>query len=359
MNITDLFSNKFSFIVPNLLVNRVATGESYNALMHDAQIQPPYCDEMKGGAVNPNTGNCGFPEVSPILFCFIMVFINYMLLNLLIAVILDNFTETQSLSDNAITDEHFESFDKAWNLFDETGDGLVAAELIPRLLNRVLYPLGLMNVPMGSIHGTTIRKHCYRMIADLNVPIVHGMVEFTSMRSALNHYAMGDIELPEEADAVQEVKKLGTKKIRAAKQKIEKRMTKSKLKNGIGSFKEEDKNAEHIDILTETSKDQYTFVHVVAATTISAMLRGVRARMVLGRWKRMVKFAKVDRNIHPLTRTKNSLKERNIHLLSKGVRSIGQKSTLSRIASKARDRVEKKLTSAGAEATSRGQKSVS
>jgi len=163
------------------------------------------------------------------------------------------------------------------------------------------------------------------------------------MRSALNHYAMGDIELPEEADAVQEVKKLGTRKIRAAKQKIEKRMTKSKIKrHGIGSSNEEDKNAELEDIITETPKDQYTFVHVMAATTISAMLRGVRTRMVLQKWKRMVKFAKVDPNIHPLTRTKHSLKERNIHLLSKGVRSIGQKTTLSRLASNARSRVEKK-----------------
>ena len=132
----------------------MATGESYNALMHDAQIQPPYCHPHKGGAVDPNTGNCGFPEVSPILFCFVMVFINYMLLNLLIAVILDNFTETQSLSDNAITDEHFESFDKAWNYFDETGDGLLDAHLIPRLLFRVKYLLGLKNVPMGTLHAT-------------------------------------------------------------------------------------------------------------------------------------------------------------------------------------------------------------
>merc|ERR1712100_814194 len=205
---------------------RVATGESYNALMHDAQIQPPYCDPFKGGAVDPNSGNCGYPEVSPILFCFIMVFINYMLLNLLIAVILDNFTETQSLSNNAITDEHFESFDKAWNMFDETGDGLIDAHLIPRLLNRVLYPLGLQDVPMANLHGATIRKHANKMVKDLNVPIVHGMVDFTAMRSALNHYAMGDIELPEEASAVQEIKKLRSKKLGGAQQKIERRMTK-------------------------------------------------------------------------------------------------------------------------------------
>ncbi len=165
---------------------RVATGESYNAIMHDCQIREPYCDPFKGGAVDPHSGNCGYREVSPIMFCIVLIFINYMLLNLLIAVILDNFTETQSLSDNAITDEHFRSFDQAWNRFDEDGSGVIPAHLIPALLNRVRYPLGLRGVPMASLHGQTIRKHCNKMVKELQVPVIHGMCDFTSLRSALN-----------------------------------------------------------------------------------------------------------------------------------------------------------------------------
>jgi hypothetical protein len=318
---------------------RVATGESYNALMHDAQIQPPYCDPYKGGAVDPNTGNCGFPEVSPILFCFIMVFINYMLLNLLIAVILDNFTETQSLSNNAITDEHFESFDKAWNMFDETGDGLIDAHLIPRLLNRVLYPLGLQDVPMANLHGATIRKHANKMVKDLNVPIVHGMVDFTAMRSALNHYAMGDIELPEEASAVQEIKKLRSKKLGGAQQKIERRMTKKtgKLQRVSGAVNGSiigDGNRKGVE---ETGGiDEYNFTHVIASTTISSLLRGAHTRMILTRWRRMVRFAKTDQTVHPLMRTRKTITDQNFKLLATGVTSIAHRSTLSKIAGRAR-----------------------
>ena len=309
--------------------------------MHDAQIQPPYCDPYKGGAVDPNTGNCGFPEVSPILFCFIMVFINYMLLNLLIAVILDNFTETQSLSDNAITDEHFESFDQAWNLFDETGDGMIDAHLIPRLLNRVLYPLGLKDVPMGNLHGATIRKHANKMVKGLNVPIVHGMVDFTAMRSALNHYAMGDIELPEEASAVQEIKKLRSKKLGGAEENIKRRMTKmsKNVKSSGAAGGSPASDAERVLYGSDErggEESVYNFPHVVASTTIASLLRGVRTRLVMRRWKRMVGFAKADPSVHPLTRTRNSIKEKNFLLLATGVNSISQRSMLSKIAGRAR-----------------------
>jgi len=266
-------------------------------------------------------------------------------LNLLIAVILDNFTETQSLSDNAITDEHFESFDKAWNYFDKTGDGMLDAHLIPRLLFRVEYPLGLKNVPMGNLHGATIRKHANKMVRGLHVPIVHGMVDFTAMRSALNHYAMGDIELPEEASAVQEIKRLRSKKLGGAQEKIERRISKlTKGKKGNAAGNQANDAADgggDLNYVTEV-EDVYDFKHVIASTTIASVMRGVRTRMVLSQWKRMVRFAKSDPKVHPLTRTRNSIKEKNFLLLTTGVNSIAQHSTLSRIASRARTKVESK-----------------
>merc|ERR1712072_283753 len=119
------------------------------------------------------------------------------------------------------------------------------------------------------------------------------MVEFTSMRSALNHYAMGDIELPDEASAVQEMRKLRSKKLG----NIERRLTKIKKKSGRlgstgGGSPTSDLESAFSDglELPETPIDEYNFTHVIAATTIASVMRGAYARTILSRWKRLSIF---------------------------------------------------------------------
>ena len=92
------------------------------------------------------------------------------------------------------------------------------------------------------------------------------------------------------------------------------------------------------EYVTERS-DGYNFTHVIASTTIASLFRGVHTRMTLSRWKRMVGFAKADPKVHPLTRTRNRIKEQNFLLLTTGVNSIAQRSTLSKIANRARLKV--------------------
>ena len=99
---------------------------------------------------------------------------------------------------------------------------------------------------------------------------------------------MGDIELPEEASAVQEIKKLRSKKLGGAQEKIERRMTKMK-ETGKQKTGDAESPGSEFEYVTERS-DGYNFTHVIASTTIASLFRGVHTRMTLSRWKRMVGF---------------------------------------------------------------------
>ena len=77
---------------------RAATGESYNGIMHDLMVQPPYCNpashyEYGEDEARSEGGNCGDPAIAPIFFTSYILVVQFVLLNLLIAIILDQFGE--------------------------------------------------------------------------------------------------------------------------------------------------------------------------------------------------------------------------------------------------------------------------
>jgi hypothetical protein len=328
--------------------------------MHDCQIQPPYCDPLKGGAVDPNTGNCGYKEVAPLLFVFVMLGINYMLLNLLIAVILDNFMETQSMSESKVTDDHLRSFDDAWSLYDHNADGFIECNVVPALITKVLYPLGLKNIPLQHIHGRTIRKHAKRMVQDLNCPVVKGMVAFASLRSAMNAHAMGDMELPEDASVVQDFKKLHAKKaglgmVRKINRKTKVLRKKSAIGKPIkkkrasvkfgGGEKPTTSSASFeadLAIFEKFDSKNYTLGHVIAVVSTQALTRGIHVRRTLKKWRSVAKNLKINPKIHPSLRSRHILADNNFEHLQRGVESIKHRIKLGKLAQKARLQVAAK-----------------
>merc|ERR1712196_652129 len=53
---------------------RASTGESYNGIMHETMIAPPYCEEGT---------NCGMADFPAFYFCIFFVLQNYIFLNLI------------------------------------------------------------------------------------------------------------------------------------------------------------------------------------------------------------------------------------------------------------------------------------
>jgi len=174
---------------------RMATGESFNGIMHDCMIQPPYCSE--------EYGNCGYPQFAPMFFCLYFVFSAYMLLSMITAIILDNFGDTQAMSHNTVTEEHLDAFKEAWADLDPKGSMFLDEKLLPKLIQKVPHPLGVKNHP----NETSSRKYANKLIQKLNVPSIDGKVAFNDVLTELTGHAMPGVEIPEESKILVELNK--------------------------------------------------------------------------------------------------------------------------------------------------------
>jgi hypothetical protein len=97
-------ANFWSFDKAMMTLFRCFTGESYNAIMHDATVQPPYCSAVEWVDINGITrpGNCGLAISSPIYFCMFFLIANYILLNLLVAIIIDSLVLVTNMNEGTL-----------------------------------------------------------------------------------------------------------------------------------------------------------------------------------------------------------------------------------------------------------------
>ena len=134
---------------------RCSTGESYNAIMYDTMIQPPYCDD--------DAGNCGDMNFPPIYFTMFFVLQNYIFINLIVAIILDVFADTNAMAQNVISDRHLDSFKEEWSKFDLNANKWIDALHLKQLILNTEYPLGLKNFDkqedLADGEGVEVPKH--------------------------------------------------------------------------------------------------------------------------------------------------------------------------------------------------------
>ncbi|XP_061547925.1 sodium leak channel non-selective protein isoform X2 [Phycodurus eques] len=136
---------------------RIVTGEDWNKIMHDCMVQAPFCtpDEHRYWETD-----CGNYAGALIYFCSFYVIIAYIMLNLLVAIIVENFSlfysteEDQLLSYNDL--RHFQII---WNMVDDKREGVIPTSRVKFLL-RLLR--GRLEVDLDK--DKLLFKHmCYEM----------------------------------------------------------------------------------------------------------------------------------------------------------------------------------------------------
>uniref|UniRef100_A0A665VJE5 Sodium leak channel NALCN n=1 Tax=Echeneis naucrates TaxID=173247 RepID=A0A665VJE5_ECHNA len=136
---------------------RIVTGEDWNKIMHDCMVQPPFCTPDK---LRYWETDCGNYAGALIYFCSFYVIIAYIMLNLLVAIIVENFSlfysteEDQLLSYNDL--RHFQII---WNMVDDKREGVIPTSKVKFLL-RLLR--GRLEVDLDK--DKLLFKHmCYEM----------------------------------------------------------------------------------------------------------------------------------------------------------------------------------------------------
>eukprot|EP01025_Chloroclados_australasicus_P020054 TRINITY_DN21087_c0_g1_i1.p1 TRINITY_DN21087_c0_g1~~TRINITY_DN21087_c0_g1_i1.p1 ORF type:complete len:530 (-),score=83.48 TRINITY_DN21087_c0_g1_i1:316-1821(-) len=153
-----------------MILFRMSTGESWNAIMYDCMVQPPDCDPSlhpycKGvdglevhGVVErecsgPNVwvsdvNNCGI-SAAPMFFVMFTVCGAFIMLNLVVAVVLENFSISKTNEEYKIGVEDIEEFSKVWSEFDPDGVGYISVYSLNNFLLDLPKPLGLKGRSLG------------------------------------------------------------------------------------------------------------------------------------------------------------------------------------------------------------------
>ena len=91
---------------------RLVTSAGWNDVLDPLMAQPPDCDPFYKDLPN---GNCGFPFVSIIYFVSFII-INFMIvINMYIAIILENFNQAHQEEEIGIVEEDLEMFYGKWS----------------------------------------------------------------------------------------------------------------------------------------------------------------------------------------------------------------------------------------------------
>jgi len=129
---------------------RSATGESWNGIMHDAMVTPEQgCSEEKG--------DCGSWLAIPFFVAYTVV-ANFVVLNMMIAIILDEFAQSQDRENYKLKPEHTEAFVDAWAEFDPYAAGLMNIRFLRSFMRALPPPLGLdpEEFPLHKVRSTNV-----------------------------------------------------------------------------------------------------------------------------------------------------------------------------------------------------------
>jgi hypothetical protein len=196
-------ANFESFFRSFITLFRCSTGENFNGIMRDLMIKPPYCDD-DGFQDDNSPANCGTLIIPPIFFVIFYVITNFILTKMFIAVILDAFVTEEEDDSNQqafkLTDEHIESFRRAWALFDPAASMYISYDNLLRLVLALEAPLGLrgaLGIPLSELkHEKRVLEKARRFVGNLSLcPDEFNCFQFHTVLQSLTARASNDISV--------------------------------------------------------------------------------------------------------------------------------------------------------------------
>lgn len=157
-------ANFTNFYRSFLLLFRMSTGESWNGVMHD-------CMSVYSAAW--------------VYFCLYMVIVSYLLFNLLIAIVLEEFSVKMRQEQLYVCPRDIAQFVEAWRRYDTNGTHFIPATEVPVLLRALEPPLG---VGTGSLHVLAFQEALY-------IPSHDGNVHYVEVFTALLKHAYGTADI--------------------------------------------------------------------------------------------------------------------------------------------------------------------
>ncbi|CAH1782033.1 unnamed protein product [Owenia fusiformis] len=116
------------------LLFRIVTGEDWNKIMHDCMARPPFCSRIQPGE-NYWESDCGNFAAALVYFCSFYIIITYIVLNLLVAIIMENFSLFYSNEEDALLSYNdIRQFQNTWSLVDVNRKGFIPVKRVKFVL---------------------------------------------------------------------------------------------------------------------------------------------------------------------------------------------------------------------------------
>jgi hypothetical protein len=167
------------------------------------------------------------------------------LLNLFLAVLLENYSLANALEENNITQDDFDMFNRVWEKYD-----LYATQFIK--LNQLSNLVSELESPFG------VAKPNDKAIALFNLPISKGgMIHYLDVLHAVAKYATGDIDEDNEFDDMQKRLDLQFLKIYPLREKYEAITSTMQRKKAGSSCKKTAKKLEEISCQEKITNESW------------------------------------------------------------------------------------------------------
>ena len=265
-----------------IVLFRMSTGESWNGIMHDTMITRHCMAIIDLNVTNHNTmftadgdndkwyskgdkelgglsedqlydGCVPYHTILPIIyFCIFVIFCAFVMLNLVIAVILDNFQNSSSDDESPVSKDRLSEFVTLWAKFDPYATYYIPASKLQYLIRDLEEPMGVKGL---AGKGKAEIQH---IIMSVDIPEHDGKIHFLETLHALAGRIAGTV-LPQDEE----------EKIRG------------RIADRLPSFKS--------NVLPK-----YTAAHFHAALYVQAAVRGF-----LARYQMREKLAELDGEIKP------------------------------------------------------------
>jgi len=123
------------------LLFRISTAAGWNGVLDAAMVQEPLCDPNLDTGSSISEGNCGNKLVAVLFFVSYIILIVLIIINMYIAVILENFNQAQSQDEAGITEDDLEAYYCVWEDYDPKATQFIKYSQLPDFIDALDGPL--------------------------------------------------------------------------------------------------------------------------------------------------------------------------------------------------------------------------
>ncbi|KOX68791.1 Sodium channel protein 60E [Melipona quadrifasciata] len=235
------------------LLFRLMTSAGWNDVLESLMVQPPDCDPTPTS--RQLNGNCGYPLLAITYFTSFIIISYMIVINMYIAIILENFNQAHQEEEIGIVEDDLEMFYIRWSKYDPHATQFINFSQLSDFIASLDPPLGISKPNMVAL-------------VSFNLPIAKGnKIHCLDILHALVKHVLGHVEESEDFRKLQEQMDIKFKKQFPTRKELEivsstrmwkrqdkaARLIQRTIREYITAKKERERMAQEVDSQTQTS----------------------------------------------------------------------------------------------------------